>query len=133
MKNLIKFLTNNPIGFLATIQNGKPRVRPFGFQFFENGKFFFITSNKKEVYHQLSKTPYAEFSSISNNWTIARVKGQVNFSDDIQNKDRALENSPIAKKTYKTPDNPELELIYIHTGEAILFNLSGSDCEKFSF
>jgi uncharacterized pyridoxamine 5'-phosphate oxidase family protein len=48
-------------------------------------------------------------------------------------KDKALENSPIAKNIYKTPDNPVLKLIYLHTGEAILFNLSGSKSEKFSF
>jgi uncharacterized pyridoxamine 5'-phosphate oxidase family protein len=123
----------NLIDFLATVENGKPRVRPFGFQFFENGKFFFITSNTKEIYSQLLKTPYAEFSSMSEDWTISRVKGQVNFSDNIQKKDKALENSPIAKNIYKTPDNPVLELIYLHTGEAILFNLSGSKSEKFSF
>ena len=133
MKHLIDFLTKHPIGFLASIDNGKPRVRPFGFQFFENGNFFFITSNQKAIYHQLVKTPYAEFSSISDDWTIARVKGQVGFSDNLQKKERALGNSPMAKKIYKTPDNPQLELIYIHSGEAILFSLTGNKSEEFRF
>ena len=133
MKNLINILTENRIGFLATIENGMPRVRPFGFQFYENGKFFFITSNAKEVYQQLINTPYAEFSSISSDWTITRIKGKVNFSNNIQKKEKALSNSPVAEKKYKTADNPELELLYIHSGTAAVYDLSEKKPKVFSF
>jgi len=33
MEEVIKFLGENHIGFLASVDNGKPRVRPFGFMF----------------------------------------------------------------------------------------------------
>ncbi len=133
MKKLITFLTQNPVGFLATVDGNQPRVRPFGFQFFEDNRFYFLTSNKKAVYGQLMENAYAEFSSISDDWLITRVKGSVAFTNDLEKKKRALDNSPVATSVYQRPDNPELELMYIHDGEAILFALSGSRAETFRF
>ena len=42
MRDVIKFLQANSTGFLATIDEGKPRVRPFQFMFEEDGKLFFL-------------------------------------------------------------------------------------------
>jgi uncharacterized pyridoxamine 5'-phosphate oxidase family protein len=61
MKKVSKLLTENPMGFLATVENGEPRVRPWGFMFEENGKFYFCTNNTKDVYRQLQASPYVEF------------------------------------------------------------------------
>ncbi len=133
MENLIEFITLNPVGFLATVEHEMPRVRPFGFQFFEDGKFFFITSNSKDVYSQLLKTPHAEFSCISEDKTAARIKGHVVFSDNLQKKEKALNNSPVAKEKFKSADHPGLELFYLHNGEAILFDSSGVPIKRFSF
>jgi uncharacterized pyridoxamine 5'-phosphate oxidase family protein len=37
------------VGYLATVDNGKPRVRPFGFMFEENQRLYFCTSSTKDV------------------------------------------------------------------------------------
>lgn len=55
MKDLIDFLTTNPVCFFATVEDGHPRVRPFGFKFFEEGRFYFTTSNKKAYIHNSAK------------------------------------------------------------------------------
>ncbi|MBU3916664.1 pyridoxamine 5'-phosphate oxidase family protein [bacterium] len=133
MNDLIEFLTQNPICFFATTEKGKPRVRPIGFQFFENGKFFFITSNQKEMWRQITETPYVEFSSVSKDMTTLRVRGDVAFSDDIKKKEKALLKSPSAQKIYKSAENPQLELLYVHSGEAIIFDLPGNKKKALNF
>ncbi|WP_368488653.1 pyridoxamine 5'-phosphate oxidase family protein [Clostridium sp. BJN0013] len=47
MEEVIKIFKENGYGFLATVEDGKPRVRPFGFMFYEDGKLYFCTSNTK--------------------------------------------------------------------------------------
>ena len=39
MKEVLKFLKENVNGFLATVEEGKPRVRPFQFMLEEDGRF----------------------------------------------------------------------------------------------
>lgn len=50
MKEVIRLLRENQYGFLATVDNGRPRVRPFKFMFEEEGRLYFCTNSKKEVY-----------------------------------------------------------------------------------
>ena len=59
MKEVVKFLKANDIQYLATIGlDGKPKVRPFQFMMEEGGKLYFCTSNQKDVYSEIKKTPY---------------------------------------------------------------------------
>ena len=50
MKEVLEFLKENGNGFLATMEEGKPRVRPFQFMLEAEGRFYFCTSNAKDVY-----------------------------------------------------------------------------------
>ena len=53
MDQVINLLKEAQYGFLATVDHGKPRVRPFGFMFAEDGKLYFCTNDQKDVYRQL--------------------------------------------------------------------------------
>ena len=46
--------------YLATVEDGQPRVRPFGAQVVYNGRLYIQTSNKKKVYAQLKAEPRFE-------------------------------------------------------------------------
>ena len=133
MDELITFLENNKVGFLATVQDGQARVRPFGFQFYEENKFYFITSKQKDTYKQLSEHIQAEFSCISPQYATARINGRVEFSDDKKKIKTILENSPTVKNKYKTADNPDLAMFYIYQGEAVLFDFAQENVKKFNF
>ena len=47
MEDILAFAKKNGNGFLATVDQGKPRLRGWGFMFFEKDRFYFCTSNKK--------------------------------------------------------------------------------------
>ena len=54
MNEVVKFLTENPVQYLATVgQDGNPKCRPFMFCFEQEGKLWFCTNNKKDVYKEI--------------------------------------------------------------------------------
>jgi uncharacterized pyridoxamine 5'-phosphate oxidase family protein len=125
MKEIIDFYTKNPVGCLATVENGKPRVRPFQFQFAESGKLYFCTANGKDVYRQLAANPSAEFVSTSPEYVFMRVSGDVQFSKDPNLKKRILDTNDLVRSIYQTPENPVFEVFFIGHGSVKIADLSG--------
>ena len=60
MKEVFDFLRNCGTFYLATDDDGQPRVRPFGALSDYEGKLYIETNNLKKVYQQLSKNGKAE-------------------------------------------------------------------------
>ena len=84
MSDVVKFLTENPVQYLATIGlDGKPKVRPFQFMIEHNGKLYFSTSNQKNLYKQIKRQPYVELSVSSPAPAWIRLSGKVVFSKDM--------------------------------------------------
>lgn len=133
MEEIIKLLKENQYGFLATVDNGKPRVRPFGFMFEEGGKLYFCTNSTKDVYKQLNALPYIEYSGTSKDMVTVRVSGEVIFCDDIDKKEKALNASEMVKRIYKSADNPIFKVFYIEHGTATILDFSGQLPRKVEF
>ena len=133
MQEVIDFLKENVSGVLATVEEGKPRARPFQFMYEEDGKFFFCTNNTKDVYRQLQKTPYVEFSSMSPKFAWVRLRGEVRFSAELSYKEKVFAASPLVKSLYKDPANPIFEVFYLELGEAMLADFSGEPPKQFTF
>ena len=133
MREVIDFLNSNAMGSLATVENGKPRVRPWGFMFEQDGKLWFCTGNTKDVFQQLQKNPAIEFTSSSQAYVTVRVRGEVKFSKDLDIKKKIIEYSPIVKSVYKTPENPTFEIFYLEHGKAIISDFSGQPPKTFEF
>lgn len=133
MQEVVKFLQENITGFLATVENGKPKVRPFQFMLEDGGKLFFCTSNTKDVFKQLKANPFVEFSSSSPKFAWIRLSGKVEFSKDLEIKEKVLENSDLVKSIYKTADNPIFEIFYIEHGTAIFADFSGQPPKTINF
>lgn len=133
MEEVIKFLNENKMGNLATVENGEPRVRPWGFMYEEGGKFFFCTANTKDVYEQLKATPLVEFTTTSSKMAWVRLRGAIKFCDDIKVKEKVLKTVSEVEAFYKTADNPLFEVFYIEHGSAMLDDFSGQPCKNFKF
>ncbi len=134
MEEVIKFLSENRRGYFATVDNGKPRVRPWGFMFEENGKLYFCTNNTKDVYRQLTEVPYMEFSCSNpdfNTWV--RVSGKITFTDDMRIKEKIFELNPMLKNMYKSADNPIFVTFYVEHGSASISSFSTPEPKKFEF
>lgn len=133
MQEIVKFLKENINGFLATVDDGTPRVRPFQFMMEEGDKLYFCTNSTKEVFKQLEANPFIEFSSSTPNFAWVRLRGKAEFSDDLSIKAKILDTSNLVKSIYKTPDNPIFKVFYIEHGSAVLADFSGQPPKQITF
>lgn len=133
MQSVVKFLNEHPNGCLATVEEGKPKARPFGFMLEEGGKLYFCTAKTKEVYQQIKANPYVEFTSTSPEFAWIRLSGQVAFSNDLKIKEKIIENNELVKSIYQTADNPIFEIFYIERGKAVIADFSGQPPKEIQF
>lgn len=125
MNEILQFLDNKPHPFfVATTENGEPRVRPFSFIMNFNGKLYFTTGASKPVYAQLQANPIVEICSVPNEkFQWMRLKGRVVFEDNLEAKKEAFKILPLLERAYKTPENPELVVFYLEDVETKISSL----------
>ncbi|MDR3568084.1 MAG: pyridoxamine 5'-phosphate oxidase family protein [Syntrophobacteraceae bacterium] len=133
MQEIVQFLKENITGFLATVDNGKPRVRPFQFMMEKDGRLYFCTNNTKDVFKQLSVNPSVEFCSLSPNFQWIRLAGNIQFTDDPALKSEVLQASEMVKSIYQTPDNPIFVIFYLEHGKATIADFSGRPPKQADF
>ncbi len=132
MNQVVKFLEENPVQYLATIGlDGKAKVRPFMFMLENEGKLYFCTSNQKPLFKELKNSPYAELTTASPEFAWIRISAKVVFSDDRDIKKEIIDKSEIVKAQYQTPDNPHLEILYLE-GKATIADFSGEPPKEFT-
>ena len=126
MEEVIKFLMENPIQYLATVgKEGNPSVRPFKFMLEKEGKIFFCTSNKKDVYQEIINNPNVEICTSSAKYAWIRLSGKVVFSKDLNIKKEIIDRNELIRSIYKTPDDPVFEIFYLENAKAVIADLSG--------
>lgn len=103
MKEVAEFLQKCRVFYVATVEDGQPRVRPFGAHIYQDGKLYFMTSSNKSVYKQLVENPRLEICSyVDGEWI--RLSGEAEFLDDAVLKKEFLAKSPErARMFYKMP------------------------------
>ena len=58
MNEVVKFLQENPVQYLATVgRDGRAKCRPFMFAGELEGKLWFCTNNTKDVYKDMQANP----------------------------------------------------------------------------
>ncbi|GFZ31099.1 pyridoxamine 5'-phosphate oxidase [Clostridium zeae] len=126
MNEVVKFLQENPVQYLATVgRDGKAKCRPFMFCFEQEGKLWFCTNNTKEVYKDIKENPYVEVSVSSHAYAWIRLNGKVVIENNIDVKEACM-NNPIVKGQYQTANNPIFEVFYLDNAKAVIADFSGN-------
>jgi Uncharacterized conserved protein len=125
MDEVIQFLRDNPVQYLATVsRDGRAKCRPFMFCIAEEGKIWFCTSAAKEVYEEMKSNPAIEVSVCSSSYAWIRLNGEVVFENNQKIKELCLE-IPINKEIYQTVDNPDMRVFYLKNAKAVIADMSG--------
>ena len=124
MKEIIEFLNDAKFYFLATIDDEKPRVRPFGAHIEYEGKIYFCTNNQKKVYNQIISNPFVEISGVDSNGRWIRLSGEAVIDDRIEVKKKMIEVNPILSSLYKVEDKI-FTVFYLKNPQATLFSFTG--------
>ena len=133
MENVILFLNENPNGFLATMDGGKPKVRPMGFMMGEDETLYFNTNSLKDVYTQLLENPFVEYASVSKEMVTVRISGEVQFCEDAKIKEKVFNVNEAVKQGYRTAENPIYKVFYIKHGVITVSYFSGQPARKMEF
>ena len=133
MEEVVKFLSENPVQYLATVgRDEKAKCRPFMFCFEKDGRLWFCTNNQKEVYADMQNNPYIEVCVSNKAFAWIRLNGKAVFENNMAVKQACL-NIPIVKQQYQTADNPILEVFYLTDGKATLTDFSGNPPKEYTF
>jgi uncharacterized pyridoxamine 5'-phosphate oxidase family protein len=133
MREITAFLTENFNGFLATLEDAKPRVRPYQFMLEDGGRLCFSTNNTKEVCKQLQSDPSMEFSASNGAGGWLRLRGEVKFAADRGIKEKILAKSEVVRSLYKSADHPAFEVFYLDHGLAHIMDAPGQAPRRIEF
>lgn len=124
MKEVLEFLKENRVFYLATTDGDQPHVRPMGFVMEYDGKLTFGTSNQKDMYRQLAANPKVEICCVAANFDTLRICGEVVFCTSEQSQRKALEVMPGLSKMYDVGDG-KFELFSLENAQAVRQTTSG--------
>lgn len=127
MQEVLKFLgdVNTPFA-VATVANGEPKVRFFSFNLPKDDKIYFITSNKKDIFRELSQNPRIEICTLPNQeqeWV--RIKGEVKFDNQAEIIRESFEKLPLLTKAYGGEDSKDIAMFYLDHMEAYKYGMAG--------
>ena len=132
MKEVVTFLQENPVQYLATVgRDGKAKCRPFMFAGELDGKLWFCTNSTKDVYKDMQVNPYVELSVSSPSYAWIRLSGKAVFENNMAAKDMCMAN-PIVKGQYGDASNPIFEVFYLAEARAVIADFSGNPPQEYS-
>lgn len=122
MNKAVDFLKKSGTFYLATVEDGKPRVRPFGAISEYEGKAYLITSNQKKVFAQIQENSHVEVSGmVEGEWI--RVEAELVRDDNRGAKIKVLEEYPSLKGMY-SPDDDIMEVLYLKNAKATIYSFT---------
>ena len=118
MNEVYEFLKEAKTYYLATIDNEKPRVRPFGTVNIFEDKLYIQTGKSKEVYKQIERNSNVEICAFLNGRWI-RVEGMLVPDDRVEAKKSMLDNYPELRGMYNENDDNTI-VLYLKNAKATI-------------
>ena len=118
MKEAYDFLKECGVYYLATVEDDKPRVRPFGTaDIFEN-HLYIQTGKKKDVFKQIEKNPRVEICAFYEGKWI-RIAGKLVLDDRVEAKKHMLDEHSSLRRMYDENDDNTAVLYFEHATATI--------------
>ncbi len=122
MDEIIKFLNDTKVYFLATVNEDKASVRPIGFVMKYDNQLTFCTANNKPMYKQMKKNPNVEISAFNGESTL-RISGKAVFNTSDESLKEAFTVMPMLESMYS--DKSIFETFYIDSPVIFKSKLTG--------
>jgi len=103
MDEVLEFLRKYHVFYLATEDNGQPRVRPFGALGVVDGKLYTQTGKVKDVAKQLKANPKAEICAFGDGKWL-RIECELIWDDSYDTLHALLEQNPNLRRMYDEKD-----------------------------
>lgn len=124
MNDVYDFIKSCGTYYLATDDDGQPRVRPFGTVNIFDGKLYIQTGKSKNVSKQIQKNPRVELCCMKGaEWL--RVEGELARDDRREAKADMLEHYPDLKKMYSADDD-NTEVLFFKNATATFYSFTAA-------
>lgn len=124
MNEVFEFFKKCGTYYLATVEDGQPRVRPFGTVNIFEGKLYIQTGKVKEVSKQIQKNPKVEICAFDGqSW--CRLSGELVRDDRIEAKVDMLDHYPELKHMYSAEDD-NTEVLYFKNAVATIYTFGAA-------
>ena len=117
MEEVVKYLKEAGIYYLATADGDQPRVRPFGTAHVFEGKLYIQSGKRKAVAAQIAANPKAEICAFMNGITL-RLSGELIEDDRREARVSMLDAYPELKHMYD-PDDGNTVVYYFRNATAV--------------
>lgn len=124
MNDVINFIRSCGGFYLATVDDGVPRVRPFGIVEEFEGHMYILTGKKKNVSKQIQKNPMVEIcAAYGETWL--RVSGKLVRDDRVKAKKAILDRNPQLRGMYDEHDD-NTEVLYFENATATFYSFTAA-------
>ena len=125
MDEVLEFLKKAGTYYLATDDNGQPRVRPFGTIHRFEGKLHIQTGKKKSVSMQLHRNPKVEICAVIEG-TWLRIAATAVEDDRREARVSMLDEYPELRSMYD-PDDGNTEVFYLKDATAVFSSFTAPE------
>lgn len=122
MEEVYKFLKECGVFYLATTDNNKPKVRPFGIVEIYEDKLYIQTGKRKDVYKQILANPNVEICAFKDNRWI-RLNGILVSDDRKEAKKDILDKNPSIRNMYDENDDNTI-VLYFKSAKATIYSFT---------
>lgn len=133
MDELMLFLKDNPVFYLATVDGYLPRVRPLGFAMWYNGHLCLAIGKHKAAYKQLLDNTNLEICTANDRGEWLRVQGTANFENSPEALAAAFKQMPQLSDMYNEESGLKLGIVYLDHLSAKIFSMSGAQRDLISY
>ena len=123
LKEVYDFLKGCGSYYLATVEDGQPRVRPFGSLAIFEGKLYFQTGKVKNVSKQMAANPKIEICAFDGKGSWVRVQAVAIDDPRIEAKQFMLDAHPELKNMYSADDN-NTQVLYLKDAVARFYSFT---------
>jgi len=113
--------------YFATVENGEPRVRPFGFMMVFEDRLYFGCGTHKAAYAQLLADPHVEICSF-NKGVFLRLRGKAVMDDREEVQAAMYASAPFLKESYNEETGHHHICFYLEDLSVMEFH--GTEGEK---
>ena len=128
MKEVYEFLKAAGTYYLATVENGEPRVRPFGTVDIWEGKLTIQTGYKKPVAQQMLANPKVQICAMTPDGRWIRLTADAVPVEDVAAAEHMLDAYPSLRGMYK-PGDGNTAIFALENGSAVISSFTAPPVE----
>ena len=119
MSKATEFLHSAGIFYVATCEGDQPRVRPFGAVIDFDGRVYFCTNNRKNVFAQMNANPRVEICACKSDGAWIRITGEAVVDPSDAVRQAMLDAVPSLQRMYQVGDGL-FEVFYLQDAMATI-------------